>query len=190
MKIIILHGDDTIKSYIRLSKFMTEAKKRNWEVTDYNNDSVSNQTLFGNERFFILKDYKSLDKKQIKKIEKYDGNLIIYHEGSIPVTFIKLLPKDTKIEKFELPQLLWKFLDCFDGRNNYTLKIFHDLLKTQPVEFILAMIAWKLRKKYRAKPTPEVELLILELAEIDVKAKTGKAKLKDSLDLFVIKRLG
>ena len=34
MKIIVLHGDDSEKSYTRLTKFIKEAKKRNWEIVN------------------------------------------------------------------------------------------------------------------------------------------------------------
>jgi len=182
MKIIILHGDDTIKSYERLSKFMVEAKKRNWEVADYNLDSISNQSLFDGEKFYILKDYKILTKKHVQRLEKYAGNLIVYTAGLHPAVSLKMI-NPNKTEKFELPQKLWKFLD------NMTIFGLHELIKTQPVEYILAMMAWKLKTKYRTNPTPGVGQMISELAEIDVKAKTGKANLKDSLDLLLIKRL-
>ena len=51
------------------------------------------------------------------------------------------------------------------------------------------MMAWKLKQKFQRNPTPEVRQMISELAEIDVKAKTGKANLIQSLDLLLIKRL-
>lgn len=33
MKIIILHGDDNVKSYERLKKFIDTARNRSWEVS-------------------------------------------------------------------------------------------------------------------------------------------------------------
>lgn len=188
MNVIILHGDDTVKLYARLTKFNTEAKKRGWKVTDFNMSEVENQSLFGEECFFILKDYKSLTKKDIEKLEKYTGNLVIYHEGKIPALAIKQF-KSSKIELFELPQLLWKFLDSLDNINSSTVKLFHDLIKTQPVEFVLAMIAWKLRKKYIANQNANVAQMITELSEIDVNVKTSKVNLIDALDLLITKHL-
>lgn len=211
MKIIILHGDNTLKFYERLSKFISEAKKRGWEITDYDENSISNQTLFGNERFYILKDFKTLSKKQIERLEKYDGNLIIYHEGNIPALFIKTLPKDTKIEKFELPRLVFKFADSFFPRNsNNCLKLLHDLSTNEPIELTFFWLSRHLRDLYWVKigklgyPDWRIsklksqankfsdELLkevISDLAEIDVKVKSSKANLKDSLDLLIVKKL-
>ena len=180
MKIIILHGDDTIKSYIRLTKFIDEAKKRGWDII---NDKIEDTpSLFGTEKLIIVRDYKIIGKKELNLIKKIPGTLVIYTTGLHPAVSLKMINPD-KTEKFELPQLLWKFLD------NMTIKNFHELLKTQPVEYILAMMAWKLKQKYRTNPTPGVGLMISELAEIDVKAKTGKADLLLSLDLLLSKQL-
>lgn len=182
MQIILLHGDDTIKSYERLTKFIIEAKKRGWKVTDFSMEEIENQNLFGEECFYILKDYKILTKKIIERLGKYSGNLIVYTAGCHPAIHLKMLNPD-KVEKFELPVLLWKFLENFD------IQLFHELLKTHAVEYILAMMAWKLKDRYRRNSTPEVGQMISELAEIDVKAKTGKVNLVQSLDLLLSKNL-
>lgn len=182
MRIIVLHGDDTQKSYERLTVFINEAKKRNWKITDFSIEEIENQSLFDEESFYILKDYKLLDKKMLKKLKKYSGNLIIYNTGKIPAPTLKNLNAD-KTELFELPQLLWKFLD------NMTITNFHELIKTQPVEYVLAMMAWKFKQNYLKNPSSRNAELISELAEIDVKSKTGKADLLLSLDLFLLKRL-
>lgn len=91
MKIIVLQGEDTEKSYKRLEKFTTEARNRNWEVTEILPDSplkateiVSTPSLFGSERLFILRDYKLLNKNDLKVLQRFDGNFVIYHEGDLP----------------------------------------------------------------------------------------------------------
>lgn len=182
MKIIVLHGNDTKKSYARLTKFIDEAKRRSWKITDYNFNEIQNKSLFEVESFFILKDYKLLDKKIIEQLKKYNGNLIIYSESKIPAPTLKNLKAD-KIELFELPIILWKFLDSFN------LNLFHELLKNNAVEYIFAMIAWKLKQKYIKNPSIENGKLISDLTEIDIKSKTGKVDLKLALDLWLIKRL-
>lgn len=173
MKIIILQGSDTIKSYERLTKFIDVAKKRNWEIV-YDDLGVS-ASLFGNEKLIIIRDLKLITKKNLEVLEKIEGNLVIYSEKKVPATITKLLPRDTKAESFELPILLWKFLD------NMTVKGLHEIVKTQAVEYIFAMIVWKIKK---TKPN-----LISKLADIDYQVKTGKADLLLSLDLFIAKEL-
>lgn len=183
MQLIVLHGEDTHKSYERLTKFMDTAKSRSWEVLDYDLNSIQNQSLFEKERFYILRDYKLLTKKILLQLERYPGNLIIYHAGNIPSLFTKLLPKNTKIEKYDIPKLIFKFLD------NINLKSFHEIIKTEPVEFIFAMIVWKYKRKYMQNSTKEIGLIINKLAQIDMDAKTGKADLTLSLDLLIAKHL-
>lgn len=189
MRIIVLHGNDIEKSYKRLQVFIDEAKRRSWKITDYNFDEITNQSLFGEECFYILKDYTRLDssssrgrKSTIEKLKKYSGNLIIYQNSKIPAPTLKKLEAD-KTELFELPQLLWKFLD------NMTVDGLHELLKTQPAEYILAMIAWKFKQNFLKNPSEKNAKLIQDLAEIDIKSKTGKRDLTLSLDLLIIKQL-
>lgn len=182
MRIIVLHGTDTQKSYERLTKFIDEAKKRQWQITDYSLQDIENQSLFDENKFYILKDYKLLDKKVVEKLKKYTGNLIVYTAGLHPAIHLKMLNPD-KTEKFELPQLLWKFLD------KMTTEGLHQLIKTNAPEYILAMIAWKLKQNYLKNPTPHSSLLISRLAEIDIKSKTSNASLPLLLDLFIAKHI-
>ena len=174
MQIIILHGDDTEKSYLRLTKFIDVAKKRSWEIL-YDNLSQT-PSLFGKERLTVIKDYKLYLPKA-----KFNGTLVVYHEGQLPAAFLKTLPKDIKVEKYELPKAIWKFL------NNMTLEGLHEVIKTEPIEFVFAMIVWKLKKTYQSNPTAKIELLFSKLAEIDFKAKTGKLDLLSALDLTLLK---
>ncbi len=178
MKIIVLHGEDTIKSYERLKKFIETAKSRSWEIL-YDEISLT-PSLFGVDRLTVIRDYKLINKKVLAKAA---GTLVIYHESVLPKTFLNILPKDAKIEEFKLPKKLWYFLD------HINLKNFHDILKTEPVEFIFIMIAWKLKKRYIAKPDKKIAGLIQKLAKIDYDAKTGRVDLTVALDLFIVKHL-
>ncbi len=180
MKIIVLHGDNIQKSYERLSKFVSEAKRRSWKISDFSIEEVENQSLFGEECFYILKDYKLLTKHVLEKLKKYSGNLIIYNAGKIPAPTLKNLGAD-KTELFELPQLIWKFLD------NISIEGLHKLLETEAPEYLLAMMAWKFKQNYLKNPSSGNARLISELAEIDANTKQGKSDLLLSLDLFIIK---
>ena len=162
--------------------FTNEAKKRNWKITDFSLEEIENQSLFEEESFYVLKDYKLLDKKNVEKLKKYSGNLIVYTAGSHPAIHLKMLNPD-KVEKFELPQLLWKFLD------NMTIRGFHELLKTQAAEYILAMMAWKFKQSYLRNPSEKNASFISSLAEIDVKSKTGKVDLIQAINLLLVKKL-
>lgn len=222
MKTIVLHGDDTLKSYERLRKFIETARQRSWEVTylDDSSQSISENlsasSLFGAERFFILRDIKKMGKKEItwlnKKYKELPGNLIIYHEGELNQSFLKSLP-EPKIEEFKLPKIIWLFLESMrPGESEQSLKQFHKIIEIEPVERVFSLIAKQMRDLYWVKVSPAttgyqpwkisklknqgskyslklLKEIIDEFAEIDIKVKTGKADLVSALDLAIIKLL-
>lgn len=211
MKIIVLHGDDSVKSYERLTKFIDSAKKRGWEIiTD---EFPNTPSLFGLDRLIIYRDYKLLSKQDIKNFDKFDGTLVVYHDSELPQTFLKQMPTDFKMEKFELPKILFVFLESFyPGNADRALRLFHDLLKNTVAELISFMLARHLKDLYWIKVDPKssqfpawragklisqaskfkdgkLELIINKLAEIDIKVKSSKADLTTSLDLLMVKQL-
>jgi DNA polymerase III delta subunit len=222
MKIIILHGDDERRLYERLTKFVDSAKGRSWEVAYLDDPSLSleeqlsSSSLFGAERFFVIRDISRLGKKELgwiaKKSKDLPGNLIIYHEGYVPQGILKALP-DAKVEEFKLPVILWNFLDgLYPGNSQRSIKQFHKLIEHEAPEFIFTLIAKLFRDLYWIKvdaaslPYPswrvgklkpqaskysidQLKNLIEKLAEVDIKVKTSKADLVSELDLIIIKQL-
>ncbi len=222
MKIIILHGDDTSKSYDRLKKFIEAARERSWEVSFLDESStsipenLSASSLFDAERFFILRDIKKLGKSELtwinKKYKDFPGNLIIFHEGTLNQSFFKSLP-EPKIEEFKLPKLIWVFLESFHPLGaSVSVRLFHKIIETEPVEMVFTLIARQFRDLYWIKTdagsvgfpswkagklksqaskfsSGKLKEIINLLADIDIKVKTGKADLISSLDLFILKHL-
>jgi DNA polymerase III delta subunit len=211
VKIIILHGEDSIKSFERLSKFIESAKKRGWEIiTD---EFPNTPSLFGNDRLIIYRDYKLLGKNDVKNFDRFDGTLVIYHEGILNQTFLKSLPKNTKIEEFKLPVILWNFLDGLYPENSVrSIKIFHQIIERDAPEFVITLMAKLFRDLYWVKTDPStlpypswrvgklksqsskftienLKLIIENLSDIDIKVKTSKADLVSELDLLIIKQL-
>src|SRR3990170_6012153 len=121
MKIIILHGDQTIDSYNRLQKFIEVAHSRDWEIHRLTGagkglpEALVSDSLFKKEKLVVVEGINLLGKKDIEFLNKrfagLDATLVIYHPGTISKTFIKNLPKITKIEEYKLPSLIWKFMD-------------------------------------------------------------------------------
>ena len=159
MKIILLHGDDELKSYGRLKKFIEAAKARSWEVVYLDEtelstlEAIRSRSLFGGESFFILKDIKKIGKKETewlgKSGEKSEGNLIIYHPSLVPATFLKSLPKTAKIEEFKLPKLIFHFLDSFVPKNaKGAINLLHETAAHQPPEFLFSLLARHIRDLY------------------------------------------
>jgi len=204
MKIIVLHGDYTTKLYERLNKFIDVAKKRDWEIA---NDEISQTpSLFNKERLTIVRKYNLISKKDIPNILKIPGTLVIYNEGTVPQTFLKELPEETKVEEYKLPKIIWNFLD------HISVKLLHEVIKTEPIEFVFSLLSKRFRDLYWVKTEPrtmnyahwqisklkkqsekyttrEVVQIINKLAEIDIKVKTSKADLISELDLLLISKL-
>ena len=166
MKIILLHGNDEARSYLRLTSFIKEAKARSWEVVFLDEGSMSipetlsSENLFPVERFFILKDVKKLGKKEVewlnKKSKSLGGNLIIYHQDYLPVTIIKSLPQPLKVEEFKLPKLLFRFLESFlPKKAKETIELLHEVARSEPHEFIFSLFAKHVRDLYWSKVEPK-----------------------------------
>jgi DNA polymerase III delta subunit len=211
MKIIVLHGEDSAKSYARLTKFLDSAKSRNWELII---DSFPNTpSLFGSDRLIVYRDYKLLTKNDIKNFDRFEGTLIIYHDGDLPAPFIKSMPQDFKMEKYDLPKLLFIFIDSvYPGNAQKSVTLLHQVIKNQPVELVMFFLAkhfrdlywvlvdsagtgfpyWKankLRGLAARFTVSELKHLIGLLADIDIKVKTSKADLLTELDLLIVKEL-
>ena len=211
MKIIVLHGEDTGKSQERLRKFTDEAKKRGWELLY--DEVAATPSLFGTGRLTVIRDYKLVTPKILKSLTKITGTFVIHHTNNLPQTFLKTLPKDTKVEEFKLPKLIWSFLEhLYPGNSDACIKEFHRIIETDPPEFVFSVIAKHFRVLFWTKTDPgsmqypswragklktqsakfkegRLEKIIGSLTEIDVNAKTGKGDLVLSLDLLIIKQL-
>ena len=123
MKIIVLHGENSLKSYERLQVFINVAKKRGLEVERISDkksnvsEFLSKTSLFAQERFFVLDDISLLTKKDgewlKRKNKDLSGTLIIYHNAIVSKTFLKSIPEPDKIEEFKLTKTIWSFLESF-----------------------------------------------------------------------------
>lgn len=162
MKIIVLHGDDTLRSYERLQKFVKAARRRNWEVQRVSDSSFNlseilvSDSLFQKERLVVVEDSKLIDKTLVKWLQKkadsINVTIVIYGGRTLTKAFIKSLPKIEKVEEFKVPKLIWQFLDSFyPGNVKKILPQLHEIVKKEPVEFVFALLAKLLRDLYWVK---------------------------------------
>jgi len=223
MNTILIHGDNTQASFERLQKFILVAKKRGWEILRLSDSSLNlsealtSTALFTQKRLFVLEELATVAKKELnwlkEKSQGLEGNLVIYHQGNLAVRLLKSLPKGTKVEEFKLPKLIWKFLDSFyPGNARAGLKLFHQVLDKEPIEFVLALLARHLRDVYWAKadaqslpypvwrisklkkqatffPQERLTEIIRDLADADIRSKTSDTSLRNSLDFLLISKL-
>ena len=223
MKIIVLHGDDNLESYKRLQTFIDVAQSRNWTIQRISDNSVNiaetltTDSLFAEKRLIVIEDHRLLDKKTLlwikKKKDVLDTTLIIYSHGNITKTFLKSLPRVDKVEEFKLPKLIWSYLESFypeNGKNS--LLLLHEIIKTEPIEFVFSLLAKKVKDLYWVKVDAQsllypawrigklqrqatkwqkeiLEDLIFEFSEADIKSKTSQADLSNLLDFIVLEKL-
>ncbi len=166
MKYFLIHGEDSIKSYIRFLKFIDEAKNRRWDVIYLDDSSlslaenISSTGLFQQERFFVHRDFKKLPKNDIEWIYKrsklYSGNIVLYSDTEIPKTSIVKLPKEIKIEVFTIDKTIWKLLDSFyPGNAKNFLTLLHKTAETEAAELIFGLLAKTSRDLYWVKTNPD-----------------------------------
>jgi len=223
MKIFVLHGDNTQYSYNRLQKYIKKAKDRGWEINYVESKNINirevilGKSLFDKERLLIINDISVLDKGLINWLKsnskRIDCYLIIYHHSLLNKNFLKSLPDPDKIEVFEIPKLIWSFLDSFfPGNAKNVYKLLHEIIKNEPPELLFIMLARQLRDIYWAKVDSKtmeypawrvsklkklaskfsinlLQELIYEMSKADIGSKTSQSELTDSLDFIMAKYL-
>jgi len=175
-------------------------------------EKLSAGNLFQRDVLYVLQDLEKVSKRDLnwlkKKSKKLEGFLVILIKRKALKTQLNLLPEGFKIEEFQLTRYLWKFLDSIiPGNSKKVIELLHIVLKVEPVEFIFSLLAKQIRDLYWVKideknlPYPawrvgklksqarsfkkgQLKKIIQDLSEIDIKAKTSKVSLTDSLDFL------
>jgi hypothetical protein len=204
MKIVVISGDDQEKARKRYFQIVSGVKKKNWEVVEIDQkrslaEQLVSTGLFTADILYSIDGVKKLSPAEFmwlsKNAQKYEGSLLIYAPGKFPAPIKKLLPKSTKFETFDLPKLIWQFLDSFyPGNSVRCLALLEKLLENSPIELVIAMLARKLRDLYRfnsPKFTKEkLKDTIDELANIDYRSKTSDFDAKLGLEMIIVEKLG
>ncbi len=222
MKITVIHGEHETGSRERYFKIMATVKSRGWEVVHLNSGNVSaldrltTPFMFNKNQLYVIDDLDKIPATELKWLRKnenrLEANLLIWHKKELGKKLINELPKNTSFELFKLPKLIFSFLDEIKpGSSRNALKKLQTIKKTEPLEFVLALIANLLRDMMAVKaggklPYPawrikkiktqagyfskdSLKKFINDLALIDVEAKTGGVGLETSLDLILLKHL-
>lgn len=224
MKIVVISGEDTAKARERYSQIISGVKKKGWDIMRISTDDkisvgekLTGSSLFPEEILYTIDDIKKFAIADIKWIgknaDKYEGSLLIYCSGALPATVKNALPKDSKIENFELTKIIFVFLESFyPGNGKRILELFEELLKDNPIEVIMLMLARHLRDLYwvleggkgMSLPSWRAQKLkaqamkftkenlrdtISSLAEIDIKSKTSDVDAKFLLEILIAEKL-
>lgn len=223
MKIIVVHGDNTFKSYERLKKLVDVAKSRGWQIEKIFNknknisEALRSKGLFESNKLVLIENFNLIRKKDFSVLndqkEATEITTIIYHPATLTKTSIKQIKKTDKVEEYKVPKLIWSYLDSFfPGNLKTSLSILHEIVKTEAIEFVFALLSRQIRDVYWAKVEAEgldlpswrlgklkrqasrftqekLENIISLFAKADIDAKTSKVSLIDSLDFISITQL-
>jgi DNA polymerase III delta subunit len=224
---IILHGENTVLSRQRLKEEIETFKEKskgevlkfeaqNLTLVDFQ-QAIESPSLISNERLVILEGLfggrKNNQKEKILGYLKKNNpeNLIIWEGKKIDGR--TLLSFKAKVFKFDLPLVIFRFLDSlFPGNSRNSLELFHQCLEQDPPELIFFLMArqfrmlilavdlgqeglpkmqnWQIGKlihqgqKFGLQP---LLALYKELLKIDWQQKTGQTpfNLVSQLDLFL-----
>jgi len=225
MKIVVLYGDDVAKSRERFFSIISGVKKKGWEVVDIIPetkfslaDKLVATSLFPGEVLYMIDNLKKISEKELswlsKNSDKYDGSLLVYSDAPLSATLKKYFPKSTVFESFDVPKILFTFLDAFYPNNSKrVLEMFENLLGVTPLELVIAMLgrhlrdlywaleggkgmaaqAWRISKLKAQAGKFTKEMLrdtIDTLADIDFKGKTSDVDTRFLLELMIIEKLG
>jgi hypothetical protein len=160
MKLIVLHGENVIKSYERLTKFIETAKKRDWEIYEYKKENgfigniLRSQGLFESSKLITVYGFSTLTKADIlwlKDNSEVDATVVVYVEGKLLTkTQINSLQKGVVEEAFPLPKKVWALIDSiYPGNSNRAIGLLSNVVPTEaPVELVVALVARQLRDIY------------------------------------------
>ncbi len=214
MKIILIHGEDSLTSYNKFNELKFSVKKKGWTLINLNSkEALSGQLVSGNlfseKIVYVLNDFSKL------KTKSFDNNsfLIVYSDHELTVSQLKILPKGTKVEKYDLPKIIYNFLDSlYPGNTKRSVILLDQLVQREPVELVFAIFTRFVRDLYWVKideaglPYPDwralkllkqadkfskesLKLMINALSQIDVKSKTSNSDLKTLLDFTLLTNL-
>src|SRR3989344_1894762 len=222
MKIVVLQGDDTARARARYTQIIAGVKKKNWDVVPIQvakplPEQLVSTNLFTTDILYSIDGIKKLKSEELKWLsknaDKYEGSLLVFVEGKVPTLFRNALPKTAKYETFDLPVLVWQFVDSFyPGNSKKSLVLFEKVIATEAVEFVVAMLARQLRDLYwvvngakgmsasswrqakiekQKRKVTKAGLVdtIDSLAELDYKSKTSDTDTKLMLEMLIIEKL-
>jgi len=223
MKITLIHGTDVEASQKRFYFILDAIKKRDWDIVTVEKslatipEQLTANSLFEKQRLFVINDFDLINKKDLewllKNHSRIETNLLIFKDGNVPKPVLQKLGKDIKLEQFNLPQILFVYLDSiYPGNHKKALHMFHALLVNEPVELVMAMMGSHMRDLLWVKVAPEtialqswrkdkllrqankfgeekLKVFIEKMAQIDIQVKTSQAKLTESIDLLLTTEL-
>lgn len=224
--LIILHGDDTVASRNKLNELLAQARDRDIIRLDGSRMTLEDvvtacetTSLIAENKCIVIERLFSAPLKRRQEILTYlfspgiEYSVILWEGKTLEKTQVAKFPKETRILPFTVPQSVFKFVEGV-GRVSpgESLRMLHELVKTQDATFLYAMLLRQLRmrilakdmgaaafsgsvwmaKKYegeaRAFSLPALIAMYRGLVAIDYKVKTGATPLPllSQIDIWLL----
>lgn len=185
---IILHGENTVKSRERLTRILQAAHTQNKDVirlaakeltSALLEENLASVSLFGTEKLIVVEELHSLPKSAKKDalIAQLSGigeiPVILWEKRQLTPTMLKKLPK-AQDEEFKSSSLLFKWLDTFGSRRDITSQVteLHQIYKEDGAEFLFAMLIRQVRLLISAKDDGQLKGAPFMIARIKKQAVT------------------
>ena len=190
---------------------------RNIDIKQDIKEQLVKKGLFASSSFLIIKEANKVVKKDLNWIndrkDKIEGTLIMYSENTLPKTYLNNLNNADKIEEYKLPVLIWRLLESiYPGNSRNCIKLLHEVLKKEAPEFVFALISKHVRDLIWANLEDNklqypswaaarntgyisgisgntLKEFLSSLADIDIKVKTSKDTISESLDFLFATQL-
>lgn len=158
---IILHGDDSNRSYQRLQILTNVFKQKGLEVISFDStelnitdlrQELSSTQLFGSSKCIVIKNLLGSSKtKNLQKIidvlnNETNHEIVIWENKKITISALKKLPKG-KIEDFTISPVIFKFLDSLKPNNTNAILLSWKKLQQDGIEpeFVFAMVVRQIK---------------------------------------------
>lgn len=159
MKVVVVGGQDTEKSYQRYSHIVDGLKKRGLIKVEYDGSTslselLNSQSLFSEEVFVVCDGFEKIAERDLEYLGggSGDGRFLLYLKKEIGATIKKKLPPSAVFESFDLPKEIWRLVDSlFLLKKDQYLKLLDAVLAVEPAELVLAVIAKRLGEIYELK---------------------------------------
>lgn len=155
--ITLIHGENLAQSrdfYLQFKKKYPNQRIFEGEAVNATDliQSLEGKGLFNDAETIFLENFLSKRKQSSERdliidilASAKDQNIILWEQKEIGKKDLGKI-KNIKIEKFDLPKIIFKFLDSIEPNNGQSsIKLFHETLETESAELLFFMIVRKFR---------------------------------------------
>lgn len=164
---LILHGDNSVKSRNELQIKLDEASGQSIEIVRFDakkinprdlEEALGSSSLFGGDRLIVIEELHSLPPSERKKelinfisASNSETEIVLWEKRALTATMLKPF-KSATVKEFKTSNYLFNWLDTL-GNNDPTksVKAFHEALKHEDEMYCYIMFCRQIRLLIQAK---------------------------------------